>query len=368
MKIIYLSISIFVFIFSFSLLSYNLILNKNSNYRFQILNSKFNFFLIFLLILSLIVYTIFTFNLDYSNTSNFNIYNLFAVPEGLSSNAPQDPNRRWPAGVPQSMAIFGTMAATFGALSQTPGISPRLRIITSLGAGGITATNIAYHSAIENSIGFNRFMWSLNVSASTGKWPSIDETYAPKNATEEQVKGFIEKAVDKADQTIVNKSVSEVQNLINSKNGGNANQFISSGDSSDILFQLFDSFMQHLGFLFKPVSVNGYLDDLIGQQIAIEFILLLTSFFMCLLFLAYLANNLLFFNKEYIINKFGKNNKFILLYLKYQVFCIRFSLFYLPIFMFLGFFVLIHGSYFLITHQIPYESLGVDLHTLIKPR
>nr|YP_009936105.1 hypothetical protein [Sanghuangporus vaninii]YP_010714093.1 hypothetical protein P2X57_mgp09 [Fuscoporia gilva]QNS39947.1 hypothetical protein [Sanghuangporus vaninii]WDD39656.1 hypothetical protein [Fuscoporia gilva] len=126
--------------------------------------------------------------------------------------------------------------------------------------------------------------------------------------------------------------------------------------------------MQHLGFLFKPVSVSGYLDDLIGQQIAIEFILLFTSFFMFLLFLAYITNNLLFFNKDYIINKLGKINKFILLYLRYQVFCIRVSLFYLPIFMFLGFFVLIRGLYFLITHQIPYESLGIDLHTLVKSR
>ena len=56
--------------------------------------------------------------------------------------------------------------------------------------------------------------------------------------------------------------------------------FSSSGNNSDIIFQLFDNLMQQIGFLFKPVDVSGYLDDLIGQRIAIEFILFFTSVFL----------------------------------------------------------------------------------------
>nr|YP_010714092.1 hypothetical protein P2X57_mgp10 [Fuscoporia gilva]WDD39655.1 hypothetical protein [Fuscoporia gilva] len=109
------------------------------------------------------------------------------------------------------MTIIGTMAGAFGALSRIPGVSPRLRVVASLGAGGITATNIAYHSAIENSIGFNRFLWSFSVAKETGKWPSIDEAYAPKNVNQETVNNYTREAVNKADQTLVNKTVSEVK-------------------------------------------------------------------------------------------------------------------------------------------------------------
>lgn len=167
---------------------------------------------------------------------------------------------------------------------------------------------------------------------------------------------------------IINKTVivTEVTRTLKFSAGNNSSQLTSSSNSSDILFKIFDLLMANIGDLFKPVQVSGYLDDLIGQQIAIVFILLFTSIFLILLILAYIINNLLFYNKEYIIKRFGKNNKFVSFYLKYQVFCIRFSLFYLPIFIFIGFFVLIHGLYFLITHQIPYDNLGIDLHVFIK--
>lgn len=162
--------------------------------------------------------------------------------------------------------------------------------------------------------------------------------------------------------------VTEVTNTLNLNINGNGHQFTSSNNNSDIFLLLFDSLMQYVGFSFKPAEVSGYLDDLIGQQIAVIFILLFTSLFLILLIIAYIVNNLLFFNKNLIINKLGKNNKFIQFYLKYQVFCIRLSLFYLPVFMFIGFFTLVHGLYFLITHQIPYESLDIDLHVFVRSR
>ena len=64
--------------------------------------------------------------------------------------------------------------------------------------------------------------------------------------------------------------------------------------------------MQYVGFSFKPAEVSCYLDDLIGQQIAVIFILLFTSLFLILLIIAYIVNNLLFFNKNLIINKLNK--------------------------------------------------------------
>jgi len=36
-----------------------------------------------------------------------------------------------------------------------------LRVLGSLGASGVIAANITYHSAIENPVGFNIFMWSI---------------------------------------------------------------------------------------------------------------------------------------------------------------------------------------------------------------
>ena len=69
-------------------------------------------------------------------------------------------------------------------------------------------------------------------------------------------------------------------------------------------------------------------------------------------------------NKDKILNKF--DNKFIKLYIKYQSFLAKLSLIYVPIIIIIGLFTLAHGFYFLITHQIPYYCLDIDLHTYIS--
>ena len=75
-------------------------------------------------------------------------------------------------------------------------------------------------------------------------------------------------------------------------------------------------------------------------------------------------NIIFLFNKDKIIKKF--DNKIITFYVKYQVFLSRITIIYIPIFIFVGLFTLCYGLHWLITHQIPYESLDVDLHKFIS--
>ena len=125
--------------------------------------------------------------------------------------------------------------------------------------------------------------------------------------------------------------------------------------------------MDNFSNFFSPSPVSGYLDDLIGQQIAIYFIILVTSIGLLLLVIAYIINNLLLLNKDYIVKHFSEN-KLIQFYLKYQVLSIKVSLFVLPLFIFLGLFTLIQSSYYMITHPVPYELLDVNLHVFVESK
>ena len=116
----------------------------------------------------------------------------------------------------------------------------------------------------------------------------------------------------------------------------------------------------------KPVYVEEHFYGLIGQQIIIHIILFVLVISLILLFIFYIINNLFLLNKDKIINKF--DNKFIKLYIKYQLFLAKLSLIYLPIFILVGLLILCHGFYFLIKYQIPYESLNIDLHTYISSK
>jgi hypothetical protein len=87
------------------------------------------------------------------------------------------PVRWWPSGVPQSRAVIGSGLLTYRTLSA---LSPRLRVITALGATGASAALITATSAIENSIGFNRFAYAWSVFNHSGEWPSIDKVSTPE--------------------------------------------------------------------------------------------------------------------------------------------------------------------------------------------
>src|SRR6267143_168494 len=90
--------------------------------------------------------------------------------------------------------------------------------------------------------------------------------------------------------------------------------------SNNLIDYMFNFFFS----IIKPVHVTGYFDDLIGQHIAIEVILLYMLIFTIILFIAYIINVVLFINKDYLLNSF--DNKYIKIYIRYQAFLIKISL------------------------------------------
>lgn len=276
------------------------------------------------------------------------------IPSGDKNDAiPVDPVRWWPSGVPQGWTVIGTALASYVALSKIPGVSPRFRVLGSLGSAGVSASQITYQSAIENSVGFNRLMWGLSEYRKTGSWPSID-----KINDDNKVNEFVGEALKHADTSAVDSMVKEVFEK--------SNKFLPSSnfDFSEILNKLIESMFKETMQLLQPVNVQGYFDDLIGQRMFIEVNLFILDICLILLFIVFIFNLIFLFNKDKIISKF--DNKFITFYVKYQAFISRITLIVLPIFIFTGLFTLSHGLHWLITHQIPYESLDVDLHKFIS--
>jgi hypothetical protein len=138
----------------------------------------------------------------------------------------------------------------------------------------------------------------------------------------------------------------------------------SPNNNLEILNNLIDTMINNFNNIFQPSPVTGYLDDLIGQQIAIYFIIFFISVNLILLMIVYIVNILLLFNKEFILKHFS-SNRFFQFYFKYQFLSIKISLFILPFFIFLGLFTLVHSSYYMLTHPVPYDILGVDLHIFV---
>lgn len=270
----------------------------------------------------------------------FNLNNL-----GLSiidKNAPsaQDPIRFWPSGTPQTWGIIGTAALVYRG---TPG-NTKIKTFAALSSLGITIPLNVYFHAVENPNGFNRLMYSWTTHRQTGKWPvNIPEVVS-----------------DSAIQTAIDASAAEATAAVETLN--NTNNFLPD---SNILSQFTpENLFLNLAGLFKPVGVQGHLDDLIGQQLFIHFLLIFVVISLIILFSIYILIQTMFNNKEFIQKKF--NNKFITLYLKYQIFLAKVSLFLLPLLIMLGLIELFVGLYFIITHPIPYEVLPIDLHTYVN--
>jgi len=80
------------------------------------------------------------------------------------TNNPVDPVRYWPSGLPQSISTISTGLFFYPntILQKIGGCSPRLKVLAALGAIGVSGANITYHSAIENPVGFNRFMYGFS--------------------------------------------------------------------------------------------------------------------------------------------------------------------------------------------------------------
>lgn len=282
---------------------------------------------------------------------------LNVVPNGNPSPNPVDPVRIWPSGVPQSMATIGSGVAVYSILTKLGNCTPRLRVLGALGASGASAATITYHSAIENPVGFNRFMYGLNRISNTGEWPSL-ESISVELEKEKLVNDFIKKALDAQNSEKVKSVVEEVKKIIE-----NSNSFLP--DNTNFPINLTDSLFNIFIYFIKPIGVEGHLDDLIGQQIIIHMSLFLLTISLILLFIFYILNNIFLHYKTFFEKQF--NNKIIKFYIKYQSFLAKLSLIYLPIMILLGLLSLSQGLLFLIEHQIPYAEIkNVDLHEYIS--
>ena len=307
--------------------------------------------IIFILIINIIIGIVDIYSYYYTIELYSNV-----IPEGdQNDTTPMDPVRWWPSGVPQGWAIVGTALATFSVLNKIPGINPRLRVLGALGSAGVTASQVTYHSAVENSVGFNRLMWGLSEYRRTGLWPSIDQI--GKQITETQINDFASEAIKHADQSKVNSVVNEIN--------GNGLLPFSNSDFKDLINKFIDLIFKETMQILEPVQVQGFFDDLIGQRMFIELILFIMCISIILLFIFFIFNLIFLLNKDKIIKKF--DNKFITFYIKYQAFLSKITLFYIPILISIGLFTLCKGLYWLVVNQIPYEYLGIDLHKFIAP-
>jgi hypothetical protein len=148
-------------------------------------------------------------------------------------------------------------------------------------------------------------------------------------------------------------------------------KLVSDSDNNNNIVEIAEkimyAFFTILGPFFKPEIVKGTLGDLLGLHSFILVVLTILVFSILLLFISYVVNiGILLgviYKKEKIIAKF--NYKIVKFYIEYQTFIIKFSLVYIPIFILAGFLILIKGLHFLITHQIPFEFLGLDINTYI---
>lgn len=292
---------------------------------------------------------------ELNNITN-SILNLKDGDNNQGVQFPQDPVRFWPSGTTQTAATIGASMLVYRGLAN---VNPRLRVLAALGVGGFSTANMMYHSAIENPYGFNRFMYGLNTYFKTGQYPSLpDSSWNESNPT---VKNFEKEAVSAAqsDSTVM----AEVKKVIDSNT---KTDFISS-DQWDFISEWFKNILNNFSdfflFVFRPGLVNGYLDDLLGQQYFILYILLLSLVSSLLLAIAYIINNIIYINKDRILAKF--NNKWIVFYIKYQAFFVKLSLIYLPVFLLLSILLSIEMTYYLVCHPIPFETLNMDLHVWV---
>jgi hypothetical protein len=110
--------------------------------------------------------------------------------------------------------------------------------------------------------------------------------------------------------------------------------------------------------------VAGHLDDLLGQQLFVLISLFILMVFIILLFVIYIINNIFLHYKDVLLKYF--DNKYIRLYINYQVVLGRVSIIYLPMLIIFFMVGLCNGLHFLITHTIPYDNLAIDLHTYVR--
>nr|YP_009344392.1 hypothetical protein [Pleurotus eryngii]APT42207.1 hypothetical protein [Pleurotus eryngii] len=257
----------------------------------------------------------------------------FAFVNGENNNIQpiaQDPVRVFPTPLPQVWGTVGTAAAVHRTFTG----NPRIKALAALGSLGVSIPITIYSMAIENPNGLTTVLRAISYFKANKKWPA--ETNGSIFVTSEER----------------SKQLSNVSNFIDS------NIFDSFS-----LEMIMEKYIQLVFTVFKPASFEGYLDDLLGQQLLIH-LLLLMSILGVLIFFS-LFTFLLIFNgkKEYLLSKF--NNKYLQFYIKYQYLLLKFSLIWMPIVIFIGLVQILVMTIFLITHTIPIDAFPVDPHMYI---
>lgn len=145
------------------------------------------------------------------------------------------------------------------------------------------------------------------------------------------------------------------------------NTFLPNGSSLD-LNVIFDKIMFENWFnwfldLFRQVPVEGYFDDLLDQQLLFLILIFVAALATLIFFCLFLFINIIHNNRDYLLKR--SENRLIKLYIRYQLFLTRISRFIIPLFIIVGLLEVLFGTYYLITHFLPYEELGVDLHKYV---
>jgi len=304
-------------------------------------NSKIEKFLLFLMIFSILMFLI----------ELLFVYNKIFKPEYLhviENNSTQDPVRWWPSGTPQSWGIIGAAVAVYRAV---PG-SPRVKAMAGLRCLGVSIPSAIWFHAVENPNGFNRLKYSWVEYKKNGSWPAN----VPNEIKDSELNPVLEKLIEEGKQ-------------LNESFKGDSSSSVSSsflGDGNILDKISWDSFYNNILHFFRPQAVEGYLDDLIGLELFIHFLLLILVISVIILFIIYIIINFMLQNKEFILNRF--ENKFIKFYLKYQFFLGKISVIVLPVLILFGLIQIFVGLFYIVTHPLPLEELNSNLHIYIKKK
>jgi hypothetical protein len=368
-NLIILNIYIFISILLLSLLI--LFASKKgylgSKLKFYCISSSLGEDIILLIIISapiifILHFLLFSYSLFINNKTEF----IFMVNNTNQGTNTLDPVRWWPSGTAQTWGILGT---ALGVYRLVPG-SSRVKAIAALGSLGLSIPSTVYFHAVENPNGFNKLMFSWMKYKQTGNWPSI----IPNKVQDDDLKDIIPNLISEGENkygSINNTNTSNISPLPTAPTAGSVdNNSTTSFLPKDFNFNnLLDNFIPDnlLSFLldfFRPIPVVGYLDDLIGQQLFIHLLLFIIVISLIILLTIYIFIQIMVNNKEFLLKKF--NNKFILFFIKYQLFLAKISSFILPLLIMFGLIELMVGLYFILTHPIPYDKLDIDLHIFIK--
>lgn len=187
-------------------------------------------------------------------------------------------------------------------LSKDTRITPQARLIAGFGAAGFIAANIAFHAALEHSLGFNRFMFGITEYIRTSRYPSLE--------------------------------------LIGNYN--NLSNFLPDFDFTRILD------------LFSPVEHSIPLSTLINLHFRSLLCLFVIVFCMTFLFIYFCVNIFIIYNKDYLLGKV--KNKYAIWYVKYVIFRSKVDIVILAIFILYSQCFMLYVLHYLIVHPIIINS------------